>query len=665
MSYTVLDFQPDTALLNPRFDGYKLRLAESDNATKIYSLESKTASPQKLPNSAQLSYDETYFRVHYNHLSIGPRDGTFVYIDSAGVAHMISVDERGPLQTIVLFAIPQQESDTALAGYPGAYSLSDSLILLFDGVENVYMIQRVSATKEREQWSAIGVFCIGSGPIAAGAAEPYTRRTMHSIVGAALVSEAAQTSIRLHVCSRVGRPIESTAGHSENRGIGAHPGLALPGAAASRQQAPPPFCIKAMQVDLPQLVRDADIQPDQSQVPLTLYPRIAHTLRSHAIPEYCENTAGDMYVLGVRDGVELDDTEGASRPHSPSDTSLPAVLPHIPDLYYWSQTPSDVTMCIELPVCVSAQQIQCVLTHLAITLRFIDAPECEAKYGFNHAMLCDEIVADESVWTIENGRLLTLYLQKSREGARWPTLFSKDDGVLETMDPNEFAVIRERLQQLTSDSLDLRRPAGAPALGLAAEAGDLDSDEIEQDASSVVFSVRDWHTGLASASSVAGAPSWLCASFSRPLSQRQGSNGELPPVCLRFDIDGTVFGFNRDTGAMHASASTNVHAGASVCPQHYGTFAALSYIQASKREKRFMYVDPDMAVAVLAETQRRIYVYHQAASANSNTAAQSVVDLGGAAVAGETEEVLGIQLSGRMLVVLREHSICTIDLDRC
>ncbi|KAJ2324234.1 hypothetical protein GGI00_005390, partial [Coemansia sp. RSA 2681] len=81
--------------------------------------------------------------------------------------------------------------------------------------------------------------------------------------------------------------------------------------------------------------------------------------------------------------------------------------------------------------------------------------------------------------------------------------------------------------------------------------------------------------------------------------------------------------------------------------------------------KRFMYVDSAMTVSVLAETQRRIYVYHQVASANSATAAQSVVDLGNAAVAGQSEEVLGIQLAGRVLVVLREHSICTVDLDQC
>ncbi|KAJ2036231.1 hypothetical protein GGI03_000823 [Coemansia sp. RSA 2337] len=656
MSYTILDFKPDTALLNPRFDGYKLRLADSEDTTSVYSLESEAVSPQKLPSSTPLSYDEASFRVHYNHLFIGPRDSTFIYIDTAGVTHMVYVDKHSPLQMIALFAIPQKESDSALAGYPGAYTLSENLILLFDGIESAYVIQRLSAAKGSEQWSAIGLFGIGPGPMAAGPTEPQAWRRMYSILGAALVREAGQILIRLHVCYRIDRTAETATGLSGSRGIGACPSLALPGVAVSRQQTPPPFCVVAVEVDLSQLVSTSDLQAAQPYTPATLNARTVHTLRSRAIPVYCEYTADDMYVLGVRDGVEQDDTESASRPHSPSEASLSAVLPCIPDLYYWSQTSSDVTMCMELPVNVDAKQIQCVLTRGAITLQFNEVPECEAKYGLDHTMLCDEIVADDSVWTIENGRLLTLYLQKVHEGARWPTLFSKDDGVLETMDPNEFAVIRERLQRLTSDSFDTRRPAGMPTMALATEEVDQDSDELEQESSSVVFSVRDWRTGLASASSVAGSPGWLCPSFSRPLGQRQGN--ELPPVCLRFDVDGTVFGFN---GATHA----NSNADASICPRHWGTFAALSYIQASKREKRFMYVDPDMTVAVLAETQRRIYIYHQVDSADSSTAAQSVVDLGGATVTGETEEVLGIQLSGRMLVVLRERSICTVNLDRC
>ncbi|KAJ2327166.1 hypothetical protein GGI00_004536, partial [Coemansia sp. RSA 2681] len=547
MAYSILDFKPNTALLNPRFDGYKLRIADTDDATKTFPLESKAVSPRKLPSGAPLSYDESYFRVHYNHLFIGPSDGTFIYIDSASVAHMICVDKPGPPQTTVLFTIPQQESDSALAGYPGAYTLSESLILLFDGLESAYVIQRSPAEVDAvEQWAAVGVFVIGPGPVAAGPAETVIRRKIYHVLSAALTHEAGRTAIRLHICYRLDRVGGTfTAGQSGNRGIGASSSLASPGTAAVRQQALPPFCIEAVQVDLPQPIlaaRSPDSQvTSQAHSLTTLCPRVVHTLRSHAIPVYCEITADDTYVLGVRDGVELDDTERMSRPHSPSEVPMPAVRPRIPYLYYWSQTPSDVTMCIELPVSVSAQQIQCVLTRIALTLRFSDAPECEARHGFDHAILCHEIVADESVWTLENGRLLTLYLQKVREGVRWPTLFARDDGVLETMDPNEFAVIRERLQQLTSDSLDLRKSAGVPTMPLATDAVDPDSDGLEQERSSVVFSVRDWRTGQVSASSVAGSPDWLCPSFPQPLSHRQKA---LPPVCLRFDVDGTVFGFN-------------------------------------------------------------------------------------------------------------------------
>ncbi|KAJ2007069.1 hypothetical protein H4R26_001015 [Coemansia thaxteri] len=686
MAYAVLDFKPNPELLNPCFDGYKLRAADGNKAVKIYPHSSEAVKSQKLPSNAPLSYDEAYFRVHYNHLFVGPSDRTFIYIDSASVVNLVTFDQLGLPRTASIFAIPQHGSDSALAGYPGAFSLSNDLVLLFDGVESVYVIQRPpTAACSHEQWTLLGVFELGLGQLAAGPAGDSTRRMMYSILGAVLARESDRRVIRLHVCYRAVKAIEAVGEHRSGQGIGAPQSMAARDVTAPGYRHLPPFRVEALQVGLP-LTDPVSAgligEPCQHRAPATLQACTMHTLHCYAIPVYCEYISDGAYVLGVRDGVVLDDTECASRQHSPVGPRLTEAPPCIPDLYYWSQTRSDVTMCIQLPISVTAQQIQCVLTRVALTLTFADAPECESKYAFNHAALCGGIVADESVWTLENGRLLTLYLQKVHEGARWPTLFGTDDGVLETMDPNEFAVIRERLEGHTSDTLDLRRPTGVSAMQLTNEARDQEDDELGQENASIVFSVRDWRTGQASASSVAGSPDWLCPSFPRPLSKRHGSNdggdnaarNGLAPVCLGFDVDGAVFGFNggdmrsvsggRET--MHADASSGTSAiAAEARPQHWGTFVALSYIQASKRERRFVYVDPDLSVAVLAESQRRIYVYHQAADMRSTTAAQSIVDLGCADAAGESEELLGIQLFGRLLVVLREGSIFTIDLDLC
>ncbi|KAJ2799592.1 hypothetical protein H4R21_003494, partial [Coemansia helicoidea] len=270
------------------------------------------------------------------------------------------------------------------------------------------------------------------------------------------------------------------------------------------------------------------------------------------------------------------------------------------------------------------------------------------------APLHDRIVADESVWTLENGRLLTLHLQKEHEGARWTSVFSADDGVLETMDPSELAAIRERLEKCTAAAQEPGRST-APLMQPYVDqdsGGDLEQLEEEPDAS-VMFSVRRWSSGLAEATSVPGSPGWLCAAF------RCGPAAtQVPvPVCLRFDVDGVVFSFG--TVASDSSiggAQQHAHA---VGVRHTGTFSALSYVQASKREKRFLGVAPDATVAVLAEAHRRVYIYHQVACAGAADAVQNVVDLGGS---GVDAEILGVQLTGRAVAVLRARSLCTIDL---
>ncbi|KAJ1838882.1 hypothetical protein LPJ70_005284 [Coemansia sp. RSA 2708] len=332
-----------------------------------------------------------------------------------------------------------------------------------------------------------------------------------------------------------------------------------------------------------------------------------------------------------------------------------------PDPYYWMQSASDVTVCINLPEVVQANQIICELARSSLSLRFVESDKCAARYTFECRQLCDHIIADESVWTLENGRLLTLYLQKQHEGARWATVFRGDDGVLETMDPSDFAVIRERLEKYTASELETGT-ASAPLMQPYVDqdsGGDLEQLDESSD-TPVMFSVRSWRTGQAAASSVAGSPDWLCSAF--PRAPQHWPTCTLLPVCLKFDVDGVVFGFDASADTAQPPAADGPPTHANVCARHAGTFSALSYIQAGKREKRFMYVDSDLTVAVLAETQRRVYIYHQITQPDATLAVQNVVDLGGA---GDDAEILGIQLVSRALVVLHKRSLSVINLDLC
>ncbi|KAJ1959605.1 hypothetical protein H4R35_007629, partial [Dimargaris xerosporica] len=67
------------------------------------------------------------------------------------------------------------------------------------------------------------------------------------------------------------------------------------------------------------------------------------------------------------------------------------------------------------------------------------------------------IVPNESFWTLEKGRILTLYLQKMHEKTRWMHVFrdqdeagNADHEVLETLDPSEFVRIQDRMEKYTT-----------------------------------------------------------------------------------------------------------------------------------------------------------------------------------------------------------------------
>ncbi|KAJ1962947.1 hypothetical protein GGI12_002339 [Dipsacomyces acuminosporus] len=628
MEYSILDFKPDTRLTNPRFEGYKLQFLESDDSVQIYPLAFDPVEPKQLANNTLLSYDEISFRVRYNHLFIGPSDSTLLYIDKKGAVNLVRIDKEGP-QTAVIFTIPTPAaSASSLAGYPGAFALSEHLIIVFDGCEEVYVLER--RANASNNWTNTASFCIGLGPIAAGAGEI---RKLHHILGAQLATTRvakAHNTIQLHVCYRI------------NKGKG-----------SNKDTRETMFCIQAIQVDL---------SPQNSSKLAQLQPTIAHTLHSLSIPLYCEYLPdGKSYMLGVKDGIVVDDTELASIPQTPSD-SAPVPASSLKAQYYWTQTETDITVCFQLPAHAAARQISCSFTRTSLNLAFHNVPECDsAAFTFTNREIHGEIVADESVWTLENGQLLTLYLQKAHEGARWPTVFREDDGVLETMDPSEFAVIREQLERLTSGSMDMRKAPTPLLQSAASDTVDQDSGDIEQEDFSVVFSVRDWQTGQARSTSVAGSPDWLCPSLPQPLTKRQNSGHAgadssgiggmsiLPPVCLAFDVDGIAFGFGYGN-----DRSQNLE----VQARHTGTLSALSYIQASKREKKLMYADAEMRFAVLAESQRRLFVYHQVHKSGDTFAEQNVVDFG-----SEDGVLLGLQLvNNSTLAVLRAHTICLVDI---
>lgn len=83
---------PNRALLNPRFDGYKFSRLEHDEVISLYTLKYKV-SQTNVSGHAPLSFQEVQSRVTHNHLAICSQSRRAVYVDADLRVIGIDVDE--------------------------------------------------------------------------------------------------------------------------------------------------------------------------------------------------------------------------------------------------------------------------------------------------------------------------------------------------------------------------------------------------------------------------------------------------------------------------------------------------------------------------------------------------------------------------------------------
>ena len=116
--------------------------------------------------------------------------------------------------------------------------------------------------------------------------------------------------------------------------------------------------------------------------------------------------------------------------------------------------------------------------------------------------------------------------------------------------------------------------------------------------------------------------------------------GDVPPMfCVRHDIDALLW----------RPVSTPV---AEEFPcQHIGTFNALGYVQASKRDKKFMTCNDNLTFAVICDCSRNVYVYLQPEE-KATVALQFVHTMG-----RENSDILGLQATttGLLFVLTNEE----------
>ena len=82
-------FTPNRALLNPKFEGYKLSPLSQEEAVSHFPLEHKP-SQTNVSGRSHVSFQEVQSRILHNHLAVGSQDGRAVYVD--GELRVVCVD---------------------------------------------------------------------------------------------------------------------------------------------------------------------------------------------------------------------------------------------------------------------------------------------------------------------------------------------------------------------------------------------------------------------------------------------------------------------------------------------------------------------------------------------------------------------------------------------
>ena len=113
--------------------------------------------------------------------------------------------------------------------------------------------------------------------------------------------------------------------------------------------------------------------------------------------------------------------------------------------------------------------------------------------------------------------------------------------------------------------------------------------------------------GNSVASTIGTGLDWNGQAF--PSFERLGENSfRMPTVCLKHDVDGLVYTIHHVPGSK-PSQSTVQTATDIMRFIHTDTLDALAFVQASKREKRFVFHDPHGRFCVIVESSRNGYIY--------------------------------------------------------
>lgn len=348
--------------------------------------------------------------------------------------------------------------------------------------------------------------------------------------------------------------------------------------------------------------------------------------RGHSAPVYAGIECGGTAILVASERpfslVKGDSEEKPSGSFHSADDGMAEVKSRSSSaiVYKWSQDSEDVTVKFVLPDGTKKDDIACNVTADSVDLQI-------GKEILLSGPLYAKVNPEESTWTVEENSL-ELILVKQVQEHHWSSVVQGDDrGVYELVGEEAQRVeeIHNRLEHLTSDKMVEKSRATKMSFS---------NDEFEEcDAfpEDIEYIFRlDVKTGELTHKVCLASHQWI---FNASL------NKSLPPAfCIRHDVDALVW-----QPKAHSDSEANWI--------HTGTFNALGYVQAAKRDRKFSTCAPDLSYAVICDNTRHVYVYQQPVG-SAKHANQQVVTL-----TTPDNEILGLQASNNRIFVLTRQAV--------
>lgn len=88
MSY----FHPNRALLNPKFEGYKLSPLDQEQVVSHHALQYKP-SQTNVSGRSHVTFQEVQSRISHNHLAVSSQNGRLIYFDEEQRVISVGLDK--------------------------------------------------------------------------------------------------------------------------------------------------------------------------------------------------------------------------------------------------------------------------------------------------------------------------------------------------------------------------------------------------------------------------------------------------------------------------------------------------------------------------------------------------------------------------------------------